>query len=637
MGRCLSCTQFATAESLKGLMASRPGLLTEWPWQRLGNFKYVVIAPWMAHSFYVLGTRDVKDVSLAYQLIFPFLLLRMLHNQIWISVSRFQTARSPHRILDRSIDFEQVDRERNWDDQILFNGLLFYVGFHLVPSAANLPLWRTNGVIFTALLHAGPVEFLYYWFHRALHHHFLYSRYHSHHHASIVTEPITSVIHPFAEHIVYFALFAIPLLTTILTETASIIQFSVYVLYIDFMNNLGHCNFELVPQWLFSEFPVMKYLMYTPSFHSLHHTQFRTNYSLFMPFYDYVYDTMDKSSDEVYKTSLKGRKENIDVVHLTHPTTLQSMYHLRPGIASVASKPYKSNWYDLIMCPTAWVSMVLTWFYSSSFVVETNRLKNLKMQTWAIPRYNFQYRLSWEKETINDLIENAIQEADRKGVKVLSLGLLNQAKEINGCGELYLHKFPKLKVRIVDGSSLAAAVILSSIPQGTQQVVLKGHLSKVAYIVIQSLCNRGVKVVMTNKNDYSMMKLRIIGTTEVNLMLSKNCLSKVWLMGDGVDDKEQQKAAKGTWVIPFSQFPPKKVRKDCLYYTTPAMKIPSEFENVHSCENWLPRRVMSAWRIAGIVHALEGWSSHECGDTVPHVDKIWSAALKHGFLPLPPE
>jgi aldehyde decarbonylase len=43
----------------------------------------------------------------------------------------------------------------------------------------------------TALLHAGPVEFLYYWFHRALHHHFLYSRYHSHHHASIVTEPIT--------------------------------------------------------------------------------------------------------------------------------------------------------------------------------------------------------------------------------------------------------------------------------------------------------------------------------------------------------------------------------------------------------------------------------------------------------------
>uniref|UniRef100_A0A453CII1 aldehyde oxygenase (deformylating) n=1 Tax=Aegilops tauschii subsp. strangulata TaxID=200361 RepID=A0A453CII1_AEGTS len=52
-----------------------------------------------------------------------------------------------------------------------------------------MPMWETKGAIIMALLHAGPVEFLYYWFHRALHHHFLYSRYHSHHHASIVTEP----------------------------------------------------------------------------------------------------------------------------------------------------------------------------------------------------------------------------------------------------------------------------------------------------------------------------------------------------------------------------------------------------------------------------------------------------------------
>ena len=63
-----------------------------------------------------------------------------------------------------------------------------------IPQSHNLPLWRTNGVVITTLLHAGPVEFLYYWFHRALHHHYLYSRYHSHHHSSIVTEPITCKI-----------------------------------------------------------------------------------------------------------------------------------------------------------------------------------------------------------------------------------------------------------------------------------------------------------------------------------------------------------------------------------------------------------------------------------------------------------
>ncbi|KAH7525263.1 hypothetical protein FEM48_Zijuj06G0206500 [Ziziphus jujuba var. spinosa] len=100
---------------------------------------------------------------------------------------------------------------------------------------------------------------------RALHHHFLYSRHHSHHHSSIVIEPITSVIHPFAEHLAYFVLFAIPMLTTLFTGTASIASHVGYVTYIDFMNNMRHCNFELVPNWIFSIFPPLKYLMYNPS------------------------------------------------------------------------------------------------------------------------------------------------------------------------------------------------------------------------------------------------------------------------------------------------------------------------------------------------------------------------------------
>lgn len=42
---------------------------------------------------------------------------------------------------------------------------------------------------------------------------------------------------------------------------------------------------------------------------------------------------------------------------------------------------------------------------------------------------------------------------------------------------------------------------------------------------------------------------------------------------------------------------------------------------------------MSAWRAAGIVHALEKWDGHECGDAVTGVDKAWRAALAHGFKP----
>lgn len=247
-------------------MATKPGILTDWPWTPLGNYKYVVLAPWVAHSVYSYLTKDESGRDLSNFLIFPLLLWRMLHNQIWISLSRYRTAKGNNRIVDKTIEFEQVDRERNWDDQILFNGTLFYLGNLTLKGGSNLPFWRTDGVIMAFLLHVGPVEFLYYWLHRALHHHYLYSRYHSHHHSSIVTEPITSVIHPFAEHISYFMLFAIPLLTTTLTETASIVSFVGYITFIDFMNNLGHCNFELIPRKLFSIFPPLKYLMYTPSY-----------------------------------------------------------------------------------------------------------------------------------------------------------------------------------------------------------------------------------------------------------------------------------------------------------------------------------------------------------------------------------
>lgn len=76
---------------------------------------------------------------------------------------------------------------------------------------------------------------------------------------------LAAVIHPFAEEFVYFLLFAIPLMTTVFAGCASIVTATGYLLYIDFMNNLGHCNFELVPSWLFRVFPPLKYLMYTPT------------------------------------------------------------------------------------------------------------------------------------------------------------------------------------------------------------------------------------------------------------------------------------------------------------------------------------------------------------------------------------
>ncbi|XP_031282071.1 very-long-chain aldehyde decarbonylase CER1-like [Pistacia vera] len=570
-------------------MASKPGILTDWPWKPLGNFKYIVLAPWVIHSIYSYIVEDEKRKDLSTLLLFPLILWRFLHIQIWISLSRFMTAKGSNRIVEKSIEFEQVDRETNWDDQILFNGSLIYVFSKTLPGGTHVPIWRLDGVILTILLHAGPVEFLYYWFHRALHHHYLYSRYHSHHHSSIVTEPITSVIHPFAEHVVYSILFSIPIFTTIFTCTGS-------------------------------------FLMYTPSFHSLHHTQFRTNYSLFTPLYDFIYGSMDKSSETLYEDSLKKKEEFPDLVYLTHLTTPESIYHLRLGFASMAAQPQSSSskWYMWLMLPVTLCSMMLTWICGTSFVVERNRFSDFKLQTWVIPKYNFQYFLQWQSESLNSSIEKAILEAEKKGAKVLSLGLLNQGQELNMYGELFVQRHPQLKIKVVDGSSLAVAVLINAIPKQTTQVVLRGTLTKVAYVIALTLCQRDDEHEKLKK---SFGKVQY----ESNLILSRSYSQKIWLVGDGLSKGEQMKAKKGTIFIPFSQFPPKKIRKDCFYHLTPAMETPLALENVDSCENWLPRRVMSAWRIGGIVHGLEGWKEHECGNSISNIQKFGKQLFNMGF------
>ncbi|XP_010480305.1 PREDICTED: protein CER1-like 1 isoform X1 [Camelina sativa] len=622
-------------------MASRPGVLTEWPWSPLGGFKYLLVVPLAIGSIYSYMTAEEEEKDLGRMLIVALMLWRIVHSQIWISVSRKKTAKGTKKIVDKPIEFEQVDRERSWDDQIIFNTLFMYLLNSKLPGSSRVPIWRLDGAILIALVHAGPVEFLYYWFHRALHHHFLYSRYHSHHHSSIVTEPITSVVHPFAEHIAYTILFAIPLVAASLCGILSIFSVVAYMTYIDFMNNLGHCNFECFPKRLFHLFPPLKFLCYTPSFHSLHHTQFRTNYSLFMPIYDYIYGTTDKCSESLYENSLQRKEESPDVIHLTHLTTRDSIYQMRLGFSSFSSRPLwsRSPWYlTYSMWPfTLLFSFFLTFAVSScTFVFERNRVRNLILHSHLLPKFEFHYKSQRHHRSINNIIEAAIIEADEKGVKVMSLGLMNTTEELNGYGELYVQKHPKLKIRLVDGSSMAAAVVVNSIPKGTTEVVFRGNITKIASAIVFSLSQKGIKVVVLREEEYT--KLIKSGADE-NLVLfsSNNCYSStVWLVGDGLGKEEQMKAKEGTLFIPFSQFPPDKLRKDCFYHSTPAMLVPKCAQNIDSCENWLGRRVMSAWRIGGVVHALEGWEEHDCGNTCNffRLHAIWEAALRHDFQPL---
>lgn len=72
-----------------------------------------------------------------------------------------------------------------------------------------------------------------------------------------------------------------------------------------------------------------------------------------------------------------------------------------------------------------------------------------------------------------------------------------QGEKLNMYGELYIHKNPKLKVKVVDGSSLAVAIVLNSIPKDTTHVFLRGKLSKIAYYTTLALCQKDIQVFYT--------------------------------------------------------------------------------------------------------------------------------------------
>lgn len=109
-----------------------------------------------------------------------------------------------------------------------------------------------------------------------------------------------------------------------------------------------------------------------------------------MPLYDYVYGTLDKASDSLYEVSLEKTEEKADVVHLTHLTTPQSIYHLPIGFGSLASKPLDYNWYIWVMWPFTSLPFIFTWFYGRTFVSNRHTFEKLKLQSWVLPKYSIQ-------------------------------------------------------------------------------------------------------------------------------------------------------------------------------------------------------------------------------------------------------
>ncbi|CAM6092883.1 unnamed protein product [Calypogeia fissa] len=614
-------------------------LLRYSPWQILGGYKYIIGLPFVVkvvHTYY-FGGHDIDNWCFHMILVSC---LRLLQAQMWMSFSRLHCVAKKHQIHTTGVTFEQVDREFHWDDYVLLQALLATVAHVCFPGFRDLPLWDSHGLVTLVLLHMGPTEFFYYWLHRVMHTTFFFRNYHSLHHASVHPEPVTGGLSTFLEEILHSGLMGIALLGTVLFGGASISMIYIYWLSFDFLKHLAHCNVEIVPVSAFRVLPILRYLLVTPSYHSLHHAEKDSNYCLFMPLYDHMGGTFNPKSIDVHARLRQGRKEQIpQFVFLAHCIDLCSSLHVSFMFRTLAAHPYTAKWYLWPFVPFSASVMILMWIWAGVFVAYQYTLDNISAQTWVVPRYGFQYFIPYKLDTINALIESAILDANRTGVKVISLGALNKNESLNGGGKLFVDKhINDLRVRVVHGNTLTAACIIHGLRKDETEVFMTGATSKLGRAIAIYLCQKRVRVLMLTSSEErydAIVKevpqdLRHFLVRVTKYQAGKNC--KTWIMGKWVANADQQWAPAGTHFHQFVVPPVPELRKDCTYGKLAAMRLPKQVKGISSCESWCDRYVVHACHAGGLVHCLEGWIHHEVGSIdVDRIDVVWAAAMRHGF------
>ncbi|KAB2625979.1 protein ECERIFERUM 3 [Pyrus ussuriensis x Pyrus communis] len=230
------------------------------------------------------------------------------------------------------------------------------------------------------------------------------------------------------EHLILSIIIGVPVCGTSLMGCGSVCTIYGYVLVFDFLRCLGHSNVEVIPHQLFEKNPFLGYLLYTPTYHSLHDTEMDTNFCLFMPLFDALGKTLNAKSQGLHKKiSLNAGKNGKApyFVFLAHVVDLSSSLHVPFVLRSFSSVPFSMRFFLVFAWPSSMVTML-----------SIGRLH----QTWVVPRYGFQYFLPFALEGINNQIEQAILIADRMGVKVISLAALNKVVPPYRIDLAFVHK-----------------------------------------------------------------------------------------------------------------------------------------------------------------------------------------------------
>ncbi|CAI0427709.1 unnamed protein product, partial [Linum tenue] len=618
------------------------GLLSTWPWERLGLYKYILYGPIVGNVLY----STYQEGSLKLDWCFCLLVLwyiRYLVNLYWSTFVNMMFLSKSIRIDKQGYGFKQVDSEWDWDNFLVFQSLIGFLACSM-SSMGSLPIWNTKGLLWILVLHVGISEPVYYCVHRLFHTGSWFTNYHSINHSSPVLHPYTGYQLTFLEHLVLTSVTGIPILGSFLLGYGSLLTIAGYLLAFDFLRCMGYSNTEIVPHQLFQTLPFLKYLIYTGTYHSMHHTEMETNFCLFMPIFDAIGKTLNSKSWELHekmrsKAGTYGRVP--DFVFLAHVVDVCSAMHAPFVFRTFASLPYRFQAFLIPFWPITFGVMLAMWAKAKTFGFSFYNLRGKLHETWVVPRFGFQYFLPFAKEGINKRIDEAILKADGLGVKVLSLAALNKNEALNGGGTLFVNKHPDLKVRVVHGNTLTAAVILNEIGEEIEEVFLTGATSKLGRAIALYLCRRKVRVLMLTLSTERFQKIQKEAPVDCQSNLvqvtkyqaARHC--KTWIVGKWITLREQSWAPPGAHFHQFVVPPILAFRKDCTYGDLAAMRLPDDVEGLWSCEYTMDRGVVHACHAGGVVHFLEGWTHHEVGAIdVDRIDLVWNAAMKHGLKPV---
>ncbi|KAM0880700.1 hypothetical protein ACQ4PT_033398 [Festuca glaucescens] len=234
--------------------------LASWPWENLGMFKYALYGPLVGRAVASRAWEPGSPDRWLFLLLALFT-LRALTYQLWSSYSNMLFLTRRRRIVKDGVDFEQIDKEWDWDNFLILHILIASAALYLIRSLRHLPAWDARGLLVAVILHVALTEPLYYAAHRAFHGGRIFARYHALHHSARVPTPFTAGFATPLEHLLLGGLMALPLAGACAAGRGSVALALAYVLGFDFLRAMGSCNVELFPAALFRAAPLLRYLV----------------------------------------------------------------------------------------------------------------------------------------------------------------------------------------------------------------------------------------------------------------------------------------------------------------------------------------------------------------------------------------